>query len=349
MAHQNENVKAGNLTQPRKNGQQQRATVKPHNPWSPLYFARTLWLFTESDFLSFVGPNALYGLATALAGAPLTTTECPDLIHILVRFPRVVLWNYLVLLVSVLANQKSFEGAMEDAINKPWRPIPSSRITRDQARMLQLFTMPFGMGMNYFLGAWEETALVYNLAWMYNDLGGGDNWIIRNIILGLALSQFNKGGMRVAAEIQGVQIPESSWWWLFITSMILATTFQAQDMKDQEGDRARGGRTAPLVIGDTAARWTIAVPVMAWSFVCPLFWGLNWVGYVLPVGVGALVSARFVMLRGFWADKKTWWLWTFWTAIIWFVPLFKHYGVFVRFARRFGLEFAIERQSSGLQ
>lgn len=248
-----------------------------------------------------------------------------------------VLWNWLVLLVSVLANQKSFEGAMEDTINKPWRPIPSGRITRAQATTLQLFAMPVGVGINCLLGAWEETALVYNLAWMYNDLGGGDNWIIRNIILGLALSQFNKGGMRVVAEIQGFQIPESSWWWLFITSMILATTFQAQDMKDQEGDRARGRRTAPLVIGDGPARWTIAIPVMIWSFVCPLFWGLGWVGYVLPVGVGALVSVRFVMLRGFWEDKKTWWLWTFWTAIIWFVPLFKNSGVFVRFAQRFGV------------
>jgi 4-hydroxybenzoate polyprenyltransferase len=247
-----------------------------------------------------------------------------------------VIWNWFVLLVSVLANQKSVEGAMEDAINKPWRPIPSGRITRAQATTLQLFVMPVGIGVNYLLGAWEETALVYNLAWMYNDLGGGDNWIIRNVILALALSQFNKGGMRVAAEM-GFDIPASSWWWIFITSAVIGTTMQAQDMKDQEGDRARRRSTAPLVLGDGPARWTIAVPVMIWSVVCPFFWGLGIVGYVLPVGVGTLVSFRFLMLRGFWADKKTWWLWTFWTAIIWFVPLFKNYGVFVRCGQNFRL------------
>jgi 4-hydroxybenzoate polyprenyltransferase len=223
----------------------------------------------------------------------------------------------------VLANQKSFEGAVEDAINKPWRPIPAGRITRAQATTLQLFAMPVGFGVNYLLGAWEETALVYNLAWMYNDLRGGDNWITRNVLLALALSQFNKGSMRVAAEM-GFHISASSWWWIFITSAVIGTTMQAQDMKDQEGDRARGRSTAPLVLGDGPARWTIAVPVMMWSVVCPLFWGLSFVGYVL-------------MLRGFWADKKTWWLWTFWTAIIWCVPLFKNYDVSVRFAQRFEL------------
>lgn len=39
----------------------------------------------------------------------------------------------------------------------------------------------------------------------------------------------------------------------------------SQDMKDQDGDRSRGRRTAPIVLGDVVARSTIAISF--WSVV----------------------------------------------------------------------------------
>jgi 4-hydroxybenzoate polyprenyltransferase len=307
------------------------------NPWAPRYFAKTLWLFTESDFATFVGPDTLFGIAAALSGSALTEKDSPGLLRIFSRLPLVILWNWLNLLIFDLANQRSPESATEDAINKPWRPIPSGRITCAQTTTLHLIALPVVLGLNYLIGPWEETALLFTLTWMYNDLGGGNqNWIVRNGIIAVAFSQYNKGAMRVAADM-GFDIPVSAWWWLLMTSGVIGTTMHIQDMKDQEGDRARGRGTAPLVLGDGAARWTIAVPVAVWSLVCPLFWDLKFVGYILPVGVGALVSFRILAMRGFSADKRTWWLWTAWTAVIWFVPVFKDYGVLIRLAQRFGL------------
>lgn len=191
--------------------------------------------------------------------------------------------------------------------------------------------------MNYLLGAWEETALLFTLTWMYNDLGGGNqNWLVRNGIIAVAFSQYNKGAMRVAAEM-GFDIPARSWWWLLMTSGVIGTTMHAQDMKDQEGDRARGRNTAPLVLGDMPARWTIAIPVAVWSLVCPLFWDLGYAGFALPVAVGALICFRILTMRGFKADKRTWWIWTTWTGIIWLLPVFNDYSVFVRFGGQIGL------------
>lgn len=286
-----------------------------------------MWLFTESDFATFVGPNTLFGIAAALSGPLLAGNASPNPLKVLGRLPLVILWNWLNLLIFDLANQRHPESLVEDAINKPWRPLPSSRITAGQTRRLLLIALPIALTVNYFLGAWEETALLFTLTWIYNDLGGGDdNWIVRNVVIAFAFSQYNKGSMRVASEI-GFSVSAKTWWWLLMTSGVIGTTMHVQDMKDQEGDRARNRHTAPLVIGDGPTRWTIAIPTAIWSIVCPMFWQLDLFGYILPVGVGATIVLRILLLRGFAADKRTWWLWTAWTAIIWLMPLFKEYGV----------------------
>ncbi|KAF7136823.1 hypothetical protein CNMCM5793_006341 [Aspergillus hiratsukae] len=290
-----------------------------------------LWLFTESDFATFVFPDTAFGIFAALSGKSMTTNPTPDLLAILSKVPKVLLWNWLNLLIFDLANQRHPESVIEDTINKPWRPVPSGRMTVAQTRRLLLLSVPFVLIVNYFLGAWEETALLFSLTWMYNDLGGGDEeFVTRNLIIAIAFSQYNKGAMRVASGC-GFDVPPNAWQWLAITSGVIGTTMHVQDMKDQEGDRAKGRRTAPLVIGDGAARWTIAIPTAFWSIACPAFWGLGPLGYALPVSIGFFIVFRILALRSFIADKRTWWLWTFWTAIIWMLPLCKDYSVFTRF------------------
>ena len=245
-----------------------------------------------------------------------------------------MLWNWLNILVFDLANQRHPESVAEDIINKPWRPLPSGRITTCQTRRMLQIALPAVLGINYYLGAWEETALLFILTWIYNDLGGADDgFITRNTVIALGFSQYNKGALRVATQ-GGFHIPPETWWWLAVTSGVIVTTMHIQDMKDQEGDRTKGRRTAPLVLGDYQARWTIAVPMAAWSFACPAFWRLSPLAYVLPVGFGMMIVARVLLLRGFEADKRTWWIWTAWTAIIWMMPLFKDYTVFIRFCDR---------------
>ena len=273
----------------------------------------------------------MFGIAAALSGPRLTNNASPDLLKVLRRLPSVILWNWLNLLIFDLANQRHPESVVEDTVNKPWRPLPSGRISIAQTRRLLLFALPVVLGINYYLGAWEETVLLFTLTWIYNDLGGGDDgFIVRNLVIAVAFSQYNKGALRVAARI-GFSVPPTAWWWLCITSGVIGTTMHIQDLKDQEGDRARNRHTAPLVLGDGPARWTIAIPTAIWSVACPTVWQLDFLGYALPVGVGMIIVIRVLLLRGFVADKRTWWLWTAWTGIIWMTPLLKDYSVFARF------------------
>ena len=55
--------------------------------------AENFWLFTESDFLTFVIPNTVFGVACALAGAPLVSVENSSVGAVLSKVPSVILFN----------------------------------------------------------------------------------------------------------------------------------------------------------------------------------------------------------------------------------------------------------------
>lgn len=104
--------------------------------------------------------------------------------------------------------------------------------------------------------------------------------------------------------------------WTAIISSVIFTTMHSQDMKDQNGDRSRGRRTAPIVLGDIAARGTIAIPIAVWSIVCPWFWQTKFEGYILTVPLGAYIIWRLYTDRTFKGDRASWKLWTLWTALL---------------------------------
>jgi 4-hydroxybenzoate polyprenyltransferase len=114
------------------------------------------------------------GTFSALAGPALTSNEAPSLSHILSRIPLVFLWNWLNLIVFNIANQRLPDSVLEDQINKPWRPIPSNRLTSNEARQLLLYVLPCSLCLLYFIGPFEDALWMVVLTWMYNDLGGAD-------------------------------------------------------------------------------------------------------------------------------------------------------------------------------
>lgn len=291
----------------------------------------TLWLFTESDFATFVIPDTVFGVFGALAGPVLTKNEAPDLLIILARVPRVLLYNWANLLVFDLANQRLPEAVEEDMWNKPWRPLPSGRITMPQTRRLLLTSLPVVLAINWALGAWEETALLFALTWMYNDLKGGEeDFVVRNLIIGFAFGLYNGGALKIACGVkQSITAPGYSW--IVLISCVIFTTMHIQDMKDQVGDKARGRRSAPLVLGDAVARWTIAVPIVVWSVVCPLFLKVGLPGYLITCVLGFLIVARIFIWRSIDADRTTWKLWTAWTALLYMLPVMKSPFAFSRF------------------
>lgn len=293
----------------------ERLTDIPHN----------LWLLTKDDNATFVIPNTVFGICAALAGSRLITYEHTST-TVLTRLPWVFLFNWLNLLIFDLANQRLPESAKEDALNKPWRPVPSGRMTSPQIRQSMLLALPLVLAFNhYVLTVGSETALIYILTWMYNDLRGGDEgWILRNVIISFAFAFYNIGSLKVAAtgttHSTSTEITSEGYTWVIIISGVILTTMHVQDLKDQAGDRARGRKTAPLVLGDLPARWTIAAPMPFWTAYCAYFWHLGWLA-AAPMMLGTYTAWRCVAMKGKKTDRRTWQLWCLWTAMLYMMPL----------------------------
>lgn len=288
------------------------------------YHLKTLWLFTFSDFKTIVIPSMAFAILTALSGPSLTTNPAvPFLSDLFPRLPLVLAWIWLTLLLVDIANQRHPSSVLEDTLNKPWRPLPSGRISTFGARRLLLVAIPFVLAITkVFLPQGLPVTIIAIIgSYMYNDLGGADeSFFVRNLMNAAAITCFGAGAAQVAIG-EHVALNVDAYRWLGIIAAIVTTTMQVQDMEDQEGDRARGRVTIPLLLGDAMARHSIAVLVSAWSCVCPAYWGLNALGYVLPGVVGLTIAGRTLTARNIQADKGNWRRWNVWMMTLYLLPV----------------------------
>ena len=220
---------------------------------------------------------------------------------------------------------------MEDSINKPWRPLPSNRISGNEARRLLLVLIPCGLILSTFLGGLKETAAMLILTWMYNDLGGADeNYLLRNLINAGGFMCHGSGATIIAAGFRDHELRREAYNWLAMIGGVIFTTLQVQDIPDMAGDAARGRRTFPLVHGEWIGRCSVAVPVAFWTFACPAFWQLNYMGYALPAAIGLSVVFRILMMKNVAADQTTYKVWCWWLTVLYILPLCKKFAILVK-------------------
>ena len=191
----------------------------------------TIWLVTRNDLKSIVFPESAFGICSALAGPMITTNQSPNAINILKQVPRVMLWVWINVLIFDLANQRLPHSIIEDSVNKPWRPIPSGRMTACQARRLLLAIIPIAILITFYIGGIEETIVMNTLVYMYNDLGGADeNFVVRNIINAAGFICYSAGATRVACGHDRYSLNDKAYQWLAIIGGIVFSTLQMQDM-----------------------------------------------------------------------------------------------------------------------
>ena len=256
------------------------------------YELTTLYLFTFDDFVTIVLTNTIYGTALPLAGGLLQPPAfAADLIS---RVPLVLLWVWINLLLFNLSNQSQPGAILEDATNKPWRPLPAGRLSSWKVHSYTTATSLATLVISLVFGGTYPSLCLQVLTFWYNDLGGGENWILRNVLNAGGYLCFLVGAMQVAVGVQKLHYSDKGWEWLCWTSTIVACTMHIQDLYDQEGDRLRHRRTIPLVFGDSVARYTIALPVVIWSLVAPTFWVSNVFGFLPSVALAAMRRLEFV-------------------------------------------------------
>lgn len=292
------------------------------------YHAYNMWLFIFSDLKTIVIPSTIFGTCNAIAarnyGLELPTDAELSVRHILVQTLQSLFWVLINILPFTINNQRDPSAVAEDAINKPWRPFPSHRITPRQAKclMLSLYVAAQAYSLLYSGGHRQSLGLVVLGTW-YNNLGGADcNPLIRNLINALGYLCFICGSMEVAL---GSQVPlhptRHLVQWLLIIAAVILSTVHLQDMYDQEGDRKRGRKTVPIVIGDTAARRTIAIPMLAWGALCPAFWHASVTVFGISCALACTIAMRTMLSRSVQSDQTTFKIWNCWVALLFVMPL----------------------------
>lgn len=304
-------------------------------PRSLLYLLDLAWSFTESNFFTFVVPALAFGVLGSLAHVPLVSGKTApwsssSVLQILLRLTSVFAYNWSNLLIFDFANQRSAESVAEDKINKPWRPIPSGKISMEQTRRAQIVAVPCVLLLNYLLGVWDYGVAIHIVIWIYNELRGGDELILRELLIAIGYASFNGGSLHLANQctplkngLEGCAPNQRGMAWTAIISGIIFTTMHIQDLKDQEGDKTRGRKTIPLVFGAMASRICIAALMVPWSVVCVQFWGNSFLSLysITTLALAATVSWRIMCRQTAKQDSTSWKLWCLWLVVLYALPV----------------------------
>lgn len=93
---------------------------------------------------------------------------------------------------------------VEDALNRPWRPIPSGRISERDAIRLRLGLVPFCIGLSLFYG-WDvalASTLLTITTIIHDDFALAGHWVGKNACTMLGYISFEIG----ATKIMGIRI-----------------------------------------------------------------------------------------------------------------------------------------------
>lgn len=235
------------------------------------YHLHTLVLFTYDQIFDTIIPGTVFGIVTTLSGPGLALVAEPTP-TVLLRAPIIFAWLWLIILQFCLQNQCSDGSPEEDAINKPWRPIPSGRITLADAKALLMVTRLAAGLISWCLGVIYPLLFWTTLSTLYNDLGGSDrSGIVRNAFCGGFFTCSFGGALLIT--LNGQRVSEAAVRWTFLVCWcILMTTIQTQEFRDEIGDKQRGRRTLVTELGRVRALWTVYATVTFWSlYVLALF------------------------------------------------------------------------------
>ncbi|PLN82240.1 hypothetical protein BDW42DRAFT_193077 [Aspergillus taichungensis] len=288
-----------------------------------LHSIHTLYLFIASDLKTIIIPSTIFGLANSLAtqsyNLPLPLTPPPT------RALQALTWTILTLIPFTISNQLSPSAVAEDTLNKPWRPLPQKRLTRTQAKttMLTFYVLSQTHALLTRTGHRQSLAMI-PFGTFYNHLGGADHHpLTRNLTNAAGYLCFTTGAMEVALgrPLPLTRLPPRLTAWLLLLAAVVSSTVHLQDLYDQEGDRLRARRTLPLVIGDPAARWAAALPMLIWGIVCPAFWRVGPSLTIVCVGLAWIVAARVLLVRSVSGDRVTFRCWNCWVVLVYLLPV----------------------------
>jgi len=252
------------------------------------------WRRTLSGFIALTRPvNALISFLSIGMGALVTGTLEPG--------SKVLLAAFSGTLVGSAGNAINDYCDVEiDRINKPRRPIPSGRVSREQALYFAMALFASGVGLAVGIGL-EAILLAVGASLL---LVAYSFWLKRTVLWGnltvstVTAAAFVYGGMAVG-RIRAALIPAGFAFLFHLGREIV------KDVEDLRGDSHVRARTLPVLFGVRAAQWgvTLVFALLIVATSLPYLYGIYSQRYFWIVLFGVDTVLLYCIIA-FWRDVR---------------------------------------------
>lgn len=230
-----------------------------------------------------------------------------------------VAWLYLHQLMCNVSNQA--RTGDEDSVNKPWRPLPTRRLTEVQAVVLRwaiaVLCICASLAFGHDVAATSAATVL--VTFVYDELGLSDHYIGKNLcniggytmlevgttkLMGTISSPLRVYGALMDMSLIGVSrdLDATATTAICISGVLIFTTIQTQDFADVVGDQAKGRVTFPIYAPE-ASRVATLIAVTSWSLILPVFWGIGPLFSAVIMALGGFVGMRYFVFRSPEKDK----------------------------------------------
>ncbi len=187
-----------------------------------------------------------------------------------------------------------------DAIDKPWRPIPSGRVKREHAKILSLILFGLGCTLGFIIGPLSGiyASLAAILLYEYS------RWIKRSGLLGNIVVAFNSassilyGGI-VPCELYGPLTILTPVFIPFIYAFLLVLAREIiKGIEDYHGDSVGGVRTLAVLWGPRKASYFASLLLTGVVVISPIPFIMGWYGlcYIVLAAIVDILAILSTLL-----------------------------------------------------
>ncbi|KAJ8594718.1 hypothetical protein M405DRAFT_808498 [Rhizopogon salebrosus TDB-379] len=271
---------------------------------SLLHHFESAWLFTSSDFKTIIAPVMVF----AVVSSPRHTS---------LGLPCSLCWLWFHLLQINLANQAY--SVEEDNLNKPWRPVPSGRISIMACHAWRWRVVVFCLCLSFLFSfkVLVTSATFAVLVILHDDFGLSGHPILKILCNVGGYASFELGSTLILSG--GSSLDTTCITALSCSALVVLMTILAQDFADVNGDRKLGRRTLPMVAPKGSRIYMLAVfPVL--SLGLGSIWSLGPLCTLFFVSIGFGVGLRYFLLRSEVCDQSSFILYNMWLLGVHLLP-----------------------------
>jgi 4-hydroxybenzoate polyprenyltransferase len=213
------------------------------------------------------------------------------------------------LAVYIFDTSNQVDAGEEDALNKPYRPIPAGLATSAGLRRRYWWATVVYTLIGWLLGVWLWVLLWEAAVFVVYRWGSPRSYLYWKVVFNLSGALLvTASGWRLVAPLDG-----TAWRWIGFPAVYFTLALIYEDVRDMEGDRSIGRRTPALVVGPAFVRcWFAALMVLLpFAFYVVLArpsGAADWKGLTSAAVIGALAwtcAARALLRRERAADRVT--------------------------------------------